>query len=146
MGQKQTKTDTEDWSLTPGQATAVDMLVLGRTVTDVAEAVGVTRQTVSGWLHHHLGFQAELSVRRRELWETAADQLRGLVPKSVEVLKEALEGDEKLMVALGILRGAGLSNISPPKHVDIEELKVQREEQITSRAMRSWSAMLKTTP
>jgi len=57
---KPTNPDTPDWTLTPQQETAVDLLVSGKTVTDTAMAVEVTRQTVSEWLHHPPGFQADL--------------------------------------------------------------------------------------
>src|SRR5215468_9438272 len=66
--QKPTNPDTPDWTLTPQQETAVDLLVSGKTVTDTATAVEVTRQTVSEWLNHHPGFQAALNRRRQELW------------------------------------------------------------------------------
>ena len=44
--QKPTNPDIPDWTLTPQQETAVDLLASGKTVTDTATAVAVTRQTV----------------------------------------------------------------------------------------------------
>jgi hypothetical protein len=58
--QKPTNPDTPDWTLTPQQETAVDLLVSGKTITDTATAVEVTRQTINEWLNHHPGFQAGL--------------------------------------------------------------------------------------
>lgn len=82
--QKATKPDTaEEWTLSPQQQTAVDLLATGRTVTEAAEAVGVARQTVSEWLNQHRGFQAELNRRRQELWAASTDCLRALVPKAL---------------------------------------------------------------
>ena len=74
--QKPTNPDTPDWTLTPQQETAVDLLASGKTVTDTATAVEVTRQTVSEWLNHHPGFQAALNSRRQELWAGMTDALR----------------------------------------------------------------------
>ena len=91
--QKPTNPDTPDWTLTPQQETAVDLLASGKTVTDTAMAVEVTRQTVSEWLNHHPGFQAALNSRRQELWVGMTDTLRGLLPKALEVLKCELEGE-----------------------------------------------------
>ena len=65
-----THPNTPDWSLSPQQETAVDLLVSGKTVTDTTHAIEVTRQTVSKWLNHHPGFQAALNSRRQELWES----------------------------------------------------------------------------
>ena len=91
--QKPTNPDTPDWTLTPQQETAVDLLASGKTVTDTATAIEVTRQTVSEWLNHHPGFQAALNSRRQELWIGMTDTLRGLLPKALEVLKDELEGE-----------------------------------------------------
>jgi hypothetical protein len=65
---KPTNPDTPDWTLTPQQAMAVDLLASGKTITDTAQAIEVSRQTVSEWLNHHPGFQAALNSRRQELW------------------------------------------------------------------------------
>ena len=42
--------------LTPQQATAIDLLVSGKTLTDTAAVLGVDRATVSGWVNHHAAF------------------------------------------------------------------------------------------
>jgi hypothetical protein len=106
--QKPTNPDTPDWTLTPQQETAVDLLVSGKTVTDTAAAVEVTRQTVSEWLNHHPGFQAALNRRRQELWVGMTDTLRGLLPKALEVLKSELESETPLPAAVHVLKACGL--------------------------------------
>ena len=93
--QKPTNSDTPDWTLTPQQETAVDLLVSGKTLTDTATAVEAPRQTVSEWLHHHPGFQAALNSHRQELWGEMTDSLRGLLAKALEVLKCALDGERR---------------------------------------------------
>lgn len=56
--QETTKADTtEQWALTPQQEMAVDLLATGKTVTDTAAALSVSRQTVSEWLNRHPGFK-----------------------------------------------------------------------------------------
>ena len=106
--QKMTNPDTPDWTLTPQQETAVDLLVSGMTVTDTAAAVEVTRQTVSEWLNHHPGFQAALNSRRQELWVGMTNRLRGLLPKALEVLTCELEGEHPLLAAVHVLKACGL--------------------------------------
>ena len=111
--QKPTNPDTPDWTLTPQQETAVDLQASGKTVTDTATAVEVTRQTVSEWLNHHPGFQAALNRRRQDLWTGMTDALRNILPQAVEVLKHALEGEARLQAAAHILKCCGVYNGLP---------------------------------
>ena len=112
--QKPTNPDTPDWTLTPQQETAVDLLASGKTITDTATAVEVTRQTVSEWLNHHPGFQAALNSRRQELWIGMTNTLRGLLPKALEVLKSELEGEHPLPAAVHVLKACGLYGMVIP--------------------------------
>ena len=107
-----TNPDTPDWTLAPHQETAVDLLASGKTVTDTATAVEVTRQTVIEWLNHHPGFQAALNSRRQELWVGMTDALRNLLPQAVEVLKHELEGEARLQAAVHI--GLAAAAVSKP--------------------------------
>lgn len=124
--QETTNPDTADWTLTPQQEAAVDLLAAGRTVTDAAEAIGVVRQTVSGWLNQHPGFRAALNARRRDLWAEHSDRLRGLLPKALDVLAVGLEGGS-LQAAVAVLKAAGLHGLNAPagpttaEDVEIEE-------------------------
>ena len=74
------------------------MLAVGTSITDAAEAMAGSRQTVSDWLHRHHGFQAALNRRRRELWTNVSDRLRALLPaKALTVLEREVEkGDAPL--------------------------------------------------
>ena len=92
---------------------AIDLLSLGRSITEVAKEVGVSRQTISQWRNGHAGFQAAFNQRRRELWEAISQRLRTLVPAALDVLEAALaKGD--LRAALGVLKAAGLTGLAPP--------------------------------
>ena len=64
--------------LTARQQTALTQLLMGATITEAAQAAGVTRQTVSEWCNHHGAFQAELSERR------SADQSRSRVQSTCQ--------------------------------------------------------------
>jgi hypothetical protein len=132
--QKPTNPDTSDWTLTPQQETAVDLLASGKTVTDTATAVEVTRQTVSEWLNHHLGFQAALNRRRQELWAGMTDALRGLLPKALEVLKGELEGEAPLPAAVHVLKACGLyGNVSPLGPTEVEDALLAEQERQSER-------------
>jgi hypothetical protein len=105
---KPTNPDTPDWTLTPQQHTAVDLLVSGKNLQDTATAVEVTRPTVSEWVNHHPGFQAALNQRRQELWADMTDGLRALLPRAIEVLQRELEGEQALSAAVHLLKCCGL--------------------------------------
>ena len=127
--QKPTNPDTPDWTLTPQQETAVDLLVTGKTVTDTAIAVDVTRQTVSEWLNHHPGFQAAVNSRRQELWIGMTNTLQGLLPKALEVLKCELEGETPLPAAVHVLKACGLYGMVPPRGpTDVEDALLAEQE------------------
>jgi hypothetical protein len=96
--------------LTPEQLNAIDLLILGKTDREVAEAVGVRRETVTKW-HKNPFFSSELSIRREELWVDAKLRLKSLVHEAVTVLTRSLSStDEKVAItaAVHILKTVGL--------------------------------------
>jgi hypothetical protein len=136
--QKTTNPDTCDWTLTPQQETAVDLLASGKTVTDTAMAVEVTRQTVSEWLNHHPGFQAALNRRRQELWVGITDTLRGLLPRALEVLKSELEGEAPLPAAVHVLKACGLYGmVIPLGPTEVDDALLAEQERQSTRLRRA---------
>ncbi|MFT4571945.1 MAG: hypothetical protein ACI91F_002842 [Candidatus Binatia bacterium] len=107
------KADTNEGKLTPQQAAAADLLASGQTVTKAAEAVGVSRQTVSGWLNREYAFQAEIGRRRGEVWDGACDRLRSLLPAALGVIERELQGNS-VSAALAVIKAAGLHGIGAP--------------------------------
>jgi hypothetical protein len=96
--------------LTPEQLNAIDLLILGKADREVAEAVGVRRETVTKW-HKNPFFSAELSIRREELWVDAKLRLKSLAHEAVNVLTRGLSSqDEKVAItaAVHILKTVGL--------------------------------------
>ena len=96
--------------LTPEQLNAIDLLILGKTDREVAEIVGVRRETITKW-HKNPFFSAELNVRREELWIDAKLRLKSLVHEAVNVLTNGLASkDEKVAItaAVHILKTVGL--------------------------------------
>ena len=89
------------------QLNAIDLLVTGKCDREVAEAVGVSRQTVTGWRLYNPYFQAELNRRRKEVWGAAVDRFRSLLLEAVAAVEKAIkQGDAK--TALEVLRMAGM--------------------------------------
>ena len=74
--------------LSSHQQTALKQLLMGASITEAAQAAGVTRQTVSEWCNHHDGFQAELASRRSSALRDAQQQVEDAALMAVEVLSE----------------------------------------------------------
>lgn len=116
-----TKTDKTRHELNIEQDNAIDLLVLGQTDQVVAEAVGVTRQTVCTWRNRHPAFQAELNARRLDVWGGACDRLRALLPRALDALEAAVTGETpdwraaaKVIELTGLDRqGYGIPNLGP---------------------------------
>ena len=119
----------------------MDLLTSGKTVTDTAQAIDVTRQTVSEWLNHHPGFEAALNRRRQELWGGMTDTLRGLLPKALEVLKGELEGEQPLPAAVHVLKACGLYGLpiptgaTDPQTIALEQQRKTLDQCLTSLAL-----------
>ncbi len=114
--QNQTDQDTLE-NLTTQQIRAIELLIAGANVSDVAKEIGIARQTVSKWANQDSHFQAELNTRRYEMWNGLTDRLRGLLPKALEVVENELQNSDdarlRMQAALSILKLASVE--MPPK-------------------------------
>lgn len=124
------------------QLNAIDLLVMGKTDREVAEAVGVSRQTVTSWRLYNPHFQAELNRRRKEIWGAAVDRFRSLLLKSLDTVERALdEGDAKTAVELlkmagmdmtkdGSTLGSYLVGEDDPEEIIEKQAKQKQNEQL----------------
>jgi transposase-like protein len=141
--QNATNPDVCNWELTPQQEAAVDLLALGRSITDVAKEVGVARQTLSLWRNKQPSFQAAFNLRRRELWEAASERLRTLVPGALDVLESAVANGD-LRAALGVLKAAGLHGLEPPEGpIEPQDAEIAMKEEESARSSRIFLASLR---
>lgn len=104
-------------ALTPAQEQAILLLAAGKTVTATAEALGVTRQTVSTWANQDAEFMAALALARKETLEAGADRVRGLVAKALDAVEAAFEAEdmtakEKAGLGMEILRQVKLTDMA----------------------------------
>lgn len=109
--QNRTKPGTGElalFTMTTRQAAAVELVAVGKTDQEVADAVGVTRQTVNVWRHVHPAFAAAVEERRHEVWGVASDRLRSLLPKAVDAVEDALDGPDGWRVALQLVKLTGM--------------------------------------
>ena len=101
------------------QKNAIDLLVTGLYDREVAEKIGVQRETVTRWRLYDPDFRIELARAREALWSEYADKMRSLLPKALRVLDEGLELDgllfQRLKIALSILKIAKFDFNSEPE-------------------------------
>ena len=89
--------------LTQQQMNAIGLIMEGKSDRAVAEAVGVTRQTVNEWRNRDIIFIAALNKERIELWREARERLKSLTGQAIDVLGRQLESDDP-KVALAAAR------------------------------------------
>ena len=101
-----------DITLQPEQEKAIALILTGQTDQAIAEAVGVTRQTVNGWRNHNPDFMAILNQQRAAIWEGSIERLRGLASGAIDTLEEALKDTEnpkeQRAAAVHLLKACGL--------------------------------------
>jgi Homeodomain-like domain len=93
---------------------AIDLLVLGYSDAQVAEQVGVTRQTICQWRHDSPQFLSELNRRRQGVWQAAHDRFRALMQKAIQRIEAALDGEDGLAVARDLLNRCGFGTVPAP--------------------------------
>ena len=103
----------ESRRLSPQQQTALKQLLMGASITEAAQATGVSRQTVSEWCNHHDDFQAELAVRRSSALRDAQQQIEDAALMAVEVLSEiardpAVPASVRVKASVAILERCGV--------------------------------------
>jgi hypothetical protein len=98
-------------TLSIGQMNAIDLLITGASDREVAEKIGISRQTVTNWRLYHPAFQAELGRRREEVWGLSADKMRTLLPRALAILEETFDNPQnpdRLKLAVEIVKQSGI--------------------------------------
>jgi DNA-directed RNA polymerase specialized sigma24 family protein len=104
------------------QQTALELLLLGKSVAETAKTAGVGRSTVHRWLKHDPAFRAAYNEWHDQLKESSRSRLLMLTDKATDALEKALEaGDAR--AALQLLKGMGLIKDQPAGPTEPEEVK-----------------------
>ena len=85
------------------QLRALSEILAGRSDTDIAAAIGISRQTINGWKNQNLNFQSALNNRREEIWGSYQDRLRQMAGRALSVISTELAAGS-LPAALAVLR------------------------------------------
>ena len=110
---------------------AIALLLMGKNDREVAEVVGVARQTVWEWRNRNPDFIAALNARRHELWGAQVERLRQLVAQAVDALEKDLQQHRNARLrqaaAVHILRAVGLygADLRPSGHTTPDAVAAQ---------------------
>ena len=102
--------------LSAAMQAGLELVLVGHTDQDVANAVGVARETVWSWRRTHPLFMTALEVRRAEIYGTTCERLRALMSKAVDNIEAAIaEGNLgaswELMRCIGLNGNGGMNAI-----------------------------------
>ena len=106
--------------LSDKQSLAIEMLVMGKSYQQVADALAVDRRTIYSWRQDD-EFKEEFSKRRRERWSAATDRLQAMIDDSLAVIEEQLHDRyerTRFRAAATVLRVAGLNKCMPQRRDD----------------------------
>jgi hypothetical protein len=101
------------------QQNAITLLMTGLSDREVAEKVGVRRETVTKWRNYHPAFRAELNRQRKELYDQTMDGLRNLIPQAVAALAAEVndpQNPNRGRIALEVVKMAHLPDDFPSYH------------------------------
>ena len=108
------------------QQTALELLLLGKSVAETAKSAGVARSTVHRWLKHDAAFRAAYNEWHDQLMQSSRSRLLMLTDKATDALEKALEaGDAR--ARLQLLKGMGLIKDEPAGPTDPKEVKTTME-------------------
>ncbi len=99
------------------QISAIDLISIGRTDTQIANTLGIHRSTLWRWRQHHPLFKSELSRRRHEVWGAAADRFRRHLFLALDTLRSHLKNENAIVqfrAAKALVNLAAHNRFAPP--------------------------------
>ena len=105
-----TNSDQSRPLVTDRQSLVIDALLRGATHRAASEQVGDQRSTVTGWVNHHVGFEAELNARRQARLVVISDRVHESLCRALDLIDEKI-ADGHLNAATALLRHVGLKDV-----------------------------------
>ena len=117
--------------LTAKQMQAINVLLMGKSITDTALMIGVSRETISRWKNSNPNFIAEFNKHQQENMDATTIRLRSLVHKAVDVIEDSLNAGN-LKAAVELLKAINLYSKMPEisKEIDPEMIMIRESENI----------------
>ena len=113
QSERDAKQEAEKQALKDQQLFAIPHILAGKTDAQVAEAVGVARETVNRWRNHDHDFQRELRQSREAHLDSHMMALTRVNKKAVDVLENLLDSDDeqiRLRAAMHLLRTVSITH------------------------------------
>ena len=116
-------------NLNEKQQQAIQLLLVGQTDQQVADAVGVTRQTVNQWKNQDPVFVARMNREKEELWQSYRQKLRSVVGQAIDVLVgDSLDVENRNLrktAAVHLLKSVGLygKDLKPSGPTESQEVE-----------------------
>jgi len=110
--------------LTPQQVEAVGLLLSGKTITETAAALDVSRETVSRWRHTDPTFEAVYNEGLRSTWEAGRTRIEEARGKAIARLVELMEGDDLAVALKAAMALVRLEVPEPTGSVNPKELEM----------------------
>ena len=116
----------------PGQQRALELILAGHSVTDIASQVGVRRETVWRW-RNDPSFASEVSVRQGQRRQSIHDELDAGVIESVRMLRGLVADTDappgaRVRAATALMDRAGLT---PAYAVEVRHSAEDAQQQAT---------------
>ena len=118
-------------TLSAPQEQALGALLGGATITEAADAAGVSRQTVSGWANRDFEFVAQLRTRRAEVLDALRSRLEAVGGRAVQVLEHLLDDDDprcRLAASGRILDLLRVREAPTPRATTADDLRQSHEQ------------------
>ena len=106
----------EKKNLKDQQMLALPHLLAGKTDAEVAETVGVARETINRWRNHDSDFMRELRQSRQAQLDSHLTRISNANDKAVNVLEDLLDSDDeqvRLRAAMHLLKTVSLTHREP---------------------------------
>jgi alpha-beta hydrolase superfamily lysophospholipase len=112
-------------TLSAPQRTAMDAMLLGKSVTAAAQEADIDRGTLHRWLKHDPLFRATYNARRADLVESAQMRLLATVESATATIERAI-ANGNVPTALIVLKSLGLLSPVTVGSDDIEHIRKQQ--------------------
>ena len=111
--------------LNSNQIQAAQLLASGKSITDTAEEVGVSRQTIHDWQKNNYVFIAELNSLKLEIREAGRQALQSSIALAVDTINSIMSNSDNDLARLkaahdilyrtGIFKPESIGSINPEK-------------------------------
>jgi hypothetical protein len=115
----------ESSGLPTTQIAALDALLSGKSITDAADAAGVSRRTIYTWVRENCRFQAALNRGRREMRQAVSSRVEQIAADAAECVARAVR-EGNVNAAMQILKS--LNFLTPTKIGNDDEVLLQIEQ------------------